>query len=104
VGYKEAKRNTTHNKPSIHFFIRVLIVHKTGLYQNNHSCKSTQKLLLYDHMKHTNTSYAPLYQLFFGGIVLILLLLVINQYMKTATTEPTVILPGGQTYVGKNYE
>jgi len=55
-------------------------------------------------MKHTNTSYAPLYQLFFGGIVLILLLLVINQYMKTATTEPTVILPGGQTYVGKNYE
>ena len=52
-------------------------------------------------MKHNTTSYTPLYQLFLGGIVVILLLLVINQYMTTAVIEPTVILPGGQTYVGK---
>ncbi|MFZ2024661.1 MAG: hypothetical protein WAV51_00035 [Microgenomates group bacterium] len=52
-------------------------------------------------MKHNNTSISPLYQLFLGGIVIILLLLIINQYMTTADMQPTVILPGGRTYVGK---
>ncbi len=52
-------------------------------------------------MKHTNTSYAPLIPLFLGGIILILFLLIIKQYMTTAHMQSTIILPGGQTYVGK---
>jgi len=52
-------------------------------------------------MKHHNTSYAPLVPLFLGGIILILVLFVIRQYVHTAGMQPTVILPGGHTYVGK---
>jgi len=52
-------------------------------------------------MKQHDTSYTALYPLFLTGILLILLLVVIKQYMATADMQSTVILPGGQTYTGK---
>lgn len=52
-------------------------------------------------MKHHNTSYTPLYPLFLGGIILILVLFVIRQYVQTAGMQPTIILPAGHTYLGE---
>ena len=52
-------------------------------------------------MKKHDTSIAPLIPLLAIGVIIILLLLVIKQYVTTATIDPTIILPGGQTYVGK---
>ena len=43
----------------------------------------------------------PLIPLLAIGVSIILLLLVIKQYSITAQVTPTIILPGGQTYVGK---
>lgn len=52
-------------------------------------------------MKKSDTQFSALAPLLALGIVVILAIIVYRGYLTTAAMQPTVILPGGVTYLGK---